>query len=80
MWNSENSRSGGGKYNWGKEGDQGEKTEAQPEGAEAAPAEAAEAEPVIEEEPEEEVRLIYLVYTCAPVKSSEKRFILIHCL
>jgi len=54
----ENSRSGGGKYNWGKEGDQGEKTEAQPEGAEAEQQPAAEAEPVIEEEPEEETMSI----------------------
>lgn len=51
----ENSRSGGGKYNWGKEGDQQAPAEpkegeqaTQPEGA------AAEAEPIIEEEPEEE--------------------------
>jgi plasminogen activator inhibitor 1 RNA-binding protein len=49
----ENSRSGGGKYNWGKEGDQQAPAEPQAEGEEKPEGAAPEAE-VVEAEPEEE--------------------------
>lgn len=48
------SKQGGGKYGWGKEGDQSAPDAEKKEGVEAAPAEQTEPEQVIEEEPEED--------------------------